>query len=101
MEEKKKSSLSKSKKTDTPKKAEKLDENKEKSDTKPKRRVNKITPARIKKEIDFLKPMFDGCSYYLPSFFVFQQHGEYIYLPSTYFWICCISSGGRIEVLFS
>ena len=30
MEEKKKSSLSKSKKTDTPKKAEKLDENKEK-----------------------------------------------------------------------
>ena len=56
MEEKKKSSLSKSKKTDTPKKAEKLDENKEKSDTKPKRRVNKITPARI----EFLKPMFDG-----------------------------------------
>ena len=60
MEEKKKSSLSKSEKTDTPKKAEKLDENKEKSDTKPKRRANKITPARIKKEIDFLKPMFDG-----------------------------------------
>ena len=60
MEEKKKTSLSKSEKTDTPKKAEKLDENKEKSDTKPKRRVNKITPARIKKEIDFLKPMFDG-----------------------------------------
>ena len=60
MEEKKKSSLSKSEKTDTPKKAEKLDENKKKSDTKPKRRANKITPARIKKEIDFLKPMFDG-----------------------------------------
>lgn len=60
MEEKKKSSLNKSKKNSIQEKAEKLDKNKEKSDTKQKRRVNKITPARIKKEVDFFKPMFDG-----------------------------------------
>lgn len=60
MEKKNKASLSKSEKKDTEKKTENLDENKSKSDTKPKRRINKITPARIKNEIEFLKPMFDG-----------------------------------------
>lgn len=60
MEKKNKASLSKSEKKEAEKKAENLDENKSKSDTKPKRRINKITPARIKSEIEFLKPMFDG-----------------------------------------
>lgn len=60
MEKKSKASLSKSGKTDTVKSTENLNENKNISDTKPKKRTNKITPARIKKEIDFLKPMFVG-----------------------------------------
>ena len=60
MEKKSKISLSKSGKTDAAKNAENLDENSNKSDTKPRGRTNKITPARIKKEIDFLTPMFKG-----------------------------------------
>lgn len=60
MEKKSKTSLSKSGKTDTAQNAENLEENKNISDTKPRKRTNKITPTRIKKEIDFLKPMFAG-----------------------------------------
>lgn len=60
MGKKKETSLSKSGEADTAKKAENPEENKSRSGTKPKRRTNKITPARIKKEIDFLMPMFDG-----------------------------------------
>lgn len=55
-----KATLSKSEKTDAPEKAGNLDENKSRYGAKPKRRTNKITPARIKNEIDFLAPMFDG-----------------------------------------
>lgn len=55
-----KTSLSKSEENNTPKKAENLDKNKNKSDTKAKKIVNKMTSARIKKEIEFLKPMFEG-----------------------------------------
>lgn len=55
-----KSTLSKPKKTDTSKEAENQQKNKSKSGGEPRKRTNKITPARIKKEIEFLTPMFEG-----------------------------------------
>lgn len=60
MNKKSKASLSKSGENDMVKTAENLDENRNISNVKTRRRANKITPARINKEIDFLIPMFAG-----------------------------------------
>ena len=60
MEEKKKISLSKTPKSDTQKTGQKIEENIKISDTKTKKRINKLTAGRIKKEIENLTPMFDG-----------------------------------------
>ena len=60
MGEKRETSLSKSEEKNIEEIAENLDENKKKSSRKTRKRTNKITAAGIKREIEFLKPLFAG-----------------------------------------